>query len=323
MPAKLIRAIAGLVLNNKGTKLVALVLALVVWFTIREVISFEREIADVPIEIALPDGWAVLDRSENAVQVTFRGTKSAVLDMDPKLVKVVIPIEGEQQLDSMFVQMSTKQIEAPGGVRAVKLEPDSMILSIDREESLEIPVRPAIQGTLPDGYEVGTVVSSPPKVTLYGPSRRLRETEFVPTTAIDLAGRLQSFKLSKTIQPPSESWVARVEPESVSVEVEIIERSSVREFADLPVHLLVRPGADPDFVLSSNRVVVILEGRAEVLEALADDAVQVYVSVGGFAENETNLVPVQVNAPLGTILKLVTPDAIVVDRRAATSPRAS
>ena len=88
----------------------------------------------------------------------------------------------------------------------------------------------------------------------------------------------------------------------------------LQSFSNLPVHVLVAPGKAPGFSLADARVNVVLKGRADILEALDDAAVQAYVSALDLGQTPTNRVPVEVNIPNGTVLKKIEPSTIVVVR---------
>ena len=302
----------GGILENKAAKVVALFLALITWYAIKELISYEEDITDVPIEILVGDGWAILDRSENSVVVTFRGERSAVRDLDPDQVKLVLDFGGVEELGTTFVTLKPQNVVAPSQVRAVAVEPSTLFVSLDQESQRTVAVTPSIQGQLPDGYELETAICKPEMVQLFGPRLKLDEIVDVKTVPIDLAGRLVSFKLRVPIASQSESWVARVEPSIVQVDVTIVERSATREFSDVPVLTLFGNGRRPPLTLSQTNAQVIVEGRSEVLETLNTQSLRAYVDCNGLLPNTTNLIPVRVHVPQGVVLQQVEPTELSV-----------
>lgn len=299
--------------QNKMAKVVALFLALITWYAIKELISFEEEITDVPIEILVEDGWAILDRSENSVVVTFRGEREVVRNLDRDQVKLVVDIGGNEELGSMFVDLDPENVVAPNQVRAVGVEPSTLYLSLDQEGQRTVSVKPGvIQGQLPDGYELESAVCKPDTVQLFGPRRKLDEILEVKTDPVDLAGRLGSFKLRVPITSQSDSWVARVNPPYVQVEVTIVERSATREFTNVPV-MTLRGNADRLALnLSLTNAMVVVAGRNEVLETLSPQSVRAYVDCEGLLPNTTNLIPVRVHVPHRVELQQVEPTELAV-----------
>ena len=68
--------------SHKGLKLAAIMLAVAAWYSIRDAVSFEVDIRDVPLQIRAKDGTAILDQSVNMVDVTFRGAQDDIRALD-------------------------------------------------------------------------------------------------------------------------------------------------------------------------------------------------------------------------------------------------
>ena len=313
MPGRISRIVSGL-LETKGTKLGALVLALIAWYTIREIISFEKVVTEVPIDIRVDEGRAIGDRSDHTVIVTMRGSKDSVWGLERDDVEVGVDVQGAA-LGTMIISLEPKHVKAPPGVRIVKVEPDRLYLSLDEEGQRSIPVKPSVQGVLPDGYEVEDMVCKPKSVQLFGSRQKLGEIDTVRTAPIDVEGRLQSFKSRAQIVPPSETWVARVDPEYVTVEVAITERSSNRELQDVRIRTLSDPEASVVVVLSETHVQLTLGGQSQILDDLNQQSVRAYVDCAELASGATNLVPVQVHVPPGVMVTRVEPAEVIVSLR--------
>jgi len=310
MPVRISRIVTGL-LENKGAKVGALLLALIAWYTIRQIISFEKVVTEVPIDIRVEEGLAIGDRSDQSVVVTLRGSRDSVWDLNRTDVAVKVDVQGAA-LGTRIITLDPKHVKAPPGVRVVKVEPDRLYLSLDEEGQISIPVKPSVQGVLPDGYEVEGMVCKPKSVKLFGSRQKLDEIDTVRTAPIDVEGRLQSFKSRVQVVPPSETWVARVDPEYVTVEVAISERSSNRQLQDVRIRMLSDPEAPVDAVLSETRVRITLEGHSEILDNLNNQAIKAYVDCDGLAPGSTNLIPVQVHVPSGVTVTQVDPAEVIV-----------
>ena len=298
--------------NDRWTKLVAVVLALAVWYAIQDVIRNEKEVAGVPIEIPVEDGWAILDRSVTEATVTFRGTKDAIRNLDREEVRLVRDIRGRPESGSMLLTLHPRNVETSQDVRAVKIDPDRIEISLDQEAARSIPVKAVIQGDLPDGFEAGEIVCRPAMVKLFGPRQRLDEMEAVHTEPIEMTGLTRPVKLRRRIDPPGDSWIARVDPDRVVVEVEVIERSANREFAGVPIATMLGVGSQQGLELSETNTTVVLEGRSEVLEAISRQSIQAYVDCRALRPVSTTAVPVRVHPPVGVIVKSVEPAEVFV-----------
>jgi YbbR domain-containing protein len=299
--------------HNKGAKVASLFLAVVAWYAIQAVISFEQLVSDVPLTFQVDDGWAVLDRSAGTVDVLFRGSQEDIRRLDPDQVRVEVDLRGRSLKGATTVKIKRENIHAPGTVRPVAIRPDVVTLTLDQEGEKQVPVKADLQGVPPEGYEVEGVACTPASVAVYGPRKRLDEIEVLQTVPIDLEGRSRSFKkLKMSVLSPSETWPARVSPSNVTVEVTIVERSSTRELADVPVGALFGAGLRRRVDLSPNTVTVVLKGRADVLKSVTRDDIQAYVDCRALEDGVSYDLPVRVQTVAGVTVPSVEPPAVTI-----------
>ena len=96
------------ILNNKELKILSLLLAIISWYAIRGIISNERDIADVALEIHAPSGIAVMGQGVSEVNVTVRGSRediSKIIDQKEDIKAVVeldtADISGSKEISIM------------------------------------------------------------------------------------------------------------------------------------------------------------------------------------------------------------------------------
>lgn len=302
-----------ILLHNKWAKLAALVLAVVTWYAIQAVTSFETVVPDVPLAIQADEGWAVLDRSAKTVDVLFRGSQEDIRYLNPAQVRVAVDIRGKPFKGSATVKIKRENVRAPGTVRPILIRPDEVTLRLDQEGEKQVPVKADLQGVPPEGYEVAQVVCTPASVVLYGPRQRLDEIDQVRTAPVDLEARGKTFrKLGIGLVPPDETWAARIAPSNVSVEVTIVERSSTREVADVPVGVLIPPGYRRRVDVSPSAVKLVVRGRAELLKNVTKADVQAYVDCAGLESGASYDLPVRAQAGPGLSVPSVEPSAVRV-----------
>lgn len=304
------RWLTGLVLQNTTAKVVSFLLAAMAWYMIREAISFEKEVTDVPVEILVDDGWAVLSLSEQSVIVTLTGPEDEVWNLDREQVKLELDIRGKPILDTMLLDLTPDLVLAPRGVRPINVEPSILYISLGQEGQREIEVEPSIQGQLPDGYELVGAECKPSTVTLYGPRQRLDEIDKLRTIPIDLEGRIQTFRLRRAIAPAGQDWVGRVDPQNVMVEVSVTMHPDIRPMEAVPIRILADPAQSGAVTFVPGEVDLILEGRGAVLEGLQPESVLAYVHGSDLVEGGTNPVPIQVHVPAGVVVKERSPEAV-------------
>lgn len=300
--------------NNARLKAVALILAVVVWYAIREITSYTTVVRGVAVNVLLDEGWAVLDRSVEQVDVLCRGSQSDIRFLTRDQVRVDVDLRGRSVPGTIEVPLKLRDIKVSGGARAVAVDPPEMTLTLDRQGERLVRVRADIVGSPPEGYEVAEVTTTPSEVRLQGPQGRLAAVAEVRTAPIDLEGRLKSFSLTRVIQPPSELWSARVEPDRARVDVRIVERAAAIELADVPIRLLVRPDMPPIHLAAGQSTVKLsLRGRADAIKGLTPTNLNAFVDCTSLTPGEASELPVIVNAPSGVEIVSVEPSRVRVE----------
>ncbi len=299
--------------NNRGLKLSAAISAVLLWYAIRAVTSFETNVQGVQLDVLLDPGWAVLDRSIDEVDVRFRGSPSDIRYLSRDQIRVEVDLRGQSLAGSRDVRLGPRRVRAPGGVRALSVDPAEITLSLDRESSREVAVKAEIVGSTPDGFEVQSVVCTPAQVVLQGPEGRLAGIQELKTGTIELEGRLRSFTLTRTVQSPSETWSARVEPDRVRVDVTIAERSTRKEVEKVPVQLLLRPDSPPIRLEAEGGVRLSLKGRSELLAGLSSSNLYAFVDCTAMQAGEVREIKLLANLPAGVELLGVEPAALKVE----------
>jgi YbbR domain-containing protein len=301
------------ILNNKKLKLVALVLAIVAWFAIQQVIKFENTVTDVPLTIQVDKGWAIMDQTVSTVDVLFRGSQETIRTLTRDRCEVVVDIRGRPLQTVSTVKLEPKYARAPGGARAILIQPERVALTLDQEGDKQVGVTADLVGIAPAGFEVEKVVITPASVLLHGPQQRLREIDSVRTAPIELEGRSRSFKLRASLVPPSDRWVARMEPVSVVVDVSITERSSEKEIKDARVSTLISPELTPRVKLTPSRVDLVLSGRPDLIDELQKEDVRAYVDCLRLEPSTIYDLPVRVHTVPGLSVKSINPATIKVE----------
>lgn len=303
---------------NRWLAALSLVLATIVWYAIRDAISFETVLRDVPILVRPGEGLTVLEQSHDTADIRFRGAQSDLANLDAERTRIQVDVSSapsSQQGARMSLTLRPSHVRSPSGARAVRIDPDALSFSIDREGERHVPVRAAFQDAPPEGYEIGSVTCSPATVMLKGPLSKLQEVEVVHTLPIDLQGRVQSFKVRGSVVPPAAFAGARVDPERVAVEVGIVEHATVRRLDAVPVRALVRAGPSPALDVEPSTVQVQLQGRVGSLETLDPAAVQAFVETVALDRGVAYELPVQVYVPPGVRLHSVAPTSVKVTVR--------
>lgn len=255
---------------RRWSAVLSVVLAVIVWTTIREAISFETVVRDVPIRIVTAEGMTVLEQSAEEADVWFRGAQSDLAQLERQNVRIEVTAlsAGRAGEARQVVELRPMHVRSAGGARPVRIEPARIAFSVDREGERTVPVRAEFQDAPPEGYEIGAVTCTPAAVRLRGPLSRLEDIEWVRTSPIDLQGRMQSFRVRAPVVPPPGVPSARLEPDRVTVEVVMVEHAAQRTFDAVPILALLPPGRGCRVEVQPPTVRVTLQGPAGLLERM-------------------------------------------------------
>lgn len=288
-------AVAEFFTNNAGLKALAMVLAALTFYAIRDVTGFEIRF-DVPLEVAVEPGVAILEKDTRSVEVTFRGSADDLRNLEQKQIKALIRPKAAALSGSENVPVSPRDIRGASGVTVVKIKPSTVTLTFDREARKVVQVvRPTTTGTPLIGH--AELEYDPRVVTLRGPKQRLQGLEAVLTEPVDVDGRVESFTRTVRVLPPSDKWVSEIEPNEIVARVRIVTELVSHTWTDVRIMTAAKPGSGLSVRFVPPAVNVTLTGRPEVIDGLQSNTVSALVHLDEADRLTTNLFPVRVYLP--------------------------
>lgn len=117
-------------LGNFKIKLLALVLAVFVWYIVQSVISFEMEVTEIPVKVLVGENVIVNQLSDNFVDVYFRGTQDDVLKLNRDEVDVVVDLRSHKGEGRVSYHLRAGNIHAPENVRVVYIRPTTISMEL-------------------------------------------------------------------------------------------------------------------------------------------------------------------------------------------------
>ena len=295
-------------LSDGRWKLVALVVAVIVFYAVRSRISHTATLS-VPVEVAKDPGLAVLSAEPFSVRVTFRGAYSDVQALSAREMRVLLRTRSAATEGSERVRVQARDIRGrPAGARVVAIEPDAVTLTFDRQEEMAIPVaEPPIEGKPLRGRVV--LDYTPHTVTMKGARRQIEEMKasdfHLQTEPINVDGCVQSFTKTVRIATPGGAWQAEIAPREVAVKVNILTEQSTREIRDVPVQVAAPAGRRGVWQVAPATVQVRLTGRAEVVQGIAPESLIVMVDARRLGLEDTAVETVLIYLPPGVDLDVV------------------
>lgn len=299
--------------KEKWLLLLCVVLAFLAWQGIRSNIGFEVSISDIAVDVDVPEGWAVWDKSVGKVNILFRGSREDIRYLNNKQLRVLIPVPNPEEGKEMVVELKSKFLENPTSANAkvIRFSPDRVVVRLDQEGEKLLPVKAAFNGSLPEGLEIERMVCTPATVRVTGARHVLDAMDNIHTEPVELKNRQSSFKESVQIDVPQSSRLT-MDPEWVTVEFTLEMRSSTTVLEKIPVRILCAPGERRTITVQPQVINATVRGQQQRLEQIRSADIFAYVNCIEQAESTGYDLPVVVDLPSGVQLVKTEPAVVHV-----------
>lgn len=293
------------ILNNWQLKLLATGLAALVVYEIRQATSFEVPY-DIPIKVEAGEGIAILDQPKT-VKVFFRGSQDDLRRLNQNEMAAVIKPKATDPTGSEKIAIKSGDIVGAPGIRKVQIEPRIVTITFDREIQKDVAVaKPQVLGE----PLIGKVELDyqPRTVRISGSYLRLMNKQEIGTEPVDVEGRVESFTKRVKILG---ALVTKVQPDEVTVNVNIVTELVTREWTNVMVRGILTPGFTGEIRFEPPYVKVGLKGHVREVEKVASNAVMAFVDCTGVMPWAVTSLPVNVHIPVGADVDAVVEPATV------------
>ena len=299
--------------KNLGLKGLSILLAIITFYVIRAATSFEVSY-DIPIEIELKPGIAILEKETETIHVTFRGAPEDLSKLDQQLLKVALRPHSGELSGPQRIPITPRSIHGAQGVTIESIKPSSVMITFDHEVQKSVLIeKPIIQGVPLIGR--AELEYSPKVAMISGSHQRLSDLKSVTTEPVDVDGRVKSFNKTIGILIPGGKGNIKVEPKDVLVKVNIITEVISVTKTNVPVLAITEPGTYSTTQFEPSTVTVTLEGSAEVMDHLDFGKIRVFANCLKLNTDSTNAIPLNVHLPMNrNISATIEPDHVMLIR---------
>jgi YbbR domain-containing protein len=209
--------------NDWALKLTALVLAFLMWITVRADAPSQWD-WDVPVRVVNSDTeWVVAGAPAPAeVRLFLRGPYRELLRAGSDLPEVIVPIQDVTDSIEYHV-LRTSWVSLPSGTdntSVTDIRPSSVRISFDQVTTRLISVAAPLLGEPPPGYELaGDLVIEPSVVRAVGGTRALSRMDSIRLPPVDLRSMRTYDTLELTIDTTGTGLV--IAPRTVRVFVPV------------------------------------------------------------------------------------------------------
>ncbi|MGH9364699.1 MAG: CdaR family protein [Thermoanaerobaculia bacterium] len=181
--------------RNLGTKLLALTIALVVWFVFsaqrRERIS-ERSYR-IPLSVVnVPPQTLIAAPLPSTVEVRLRGPFTALRQLEPEKLEAVIDLLNAPRGEKIY-RMASEDINVPQEVEVIAISPPEVRMVLDATAEKTVPVAVRVAGEPAAGYAIEELQAEPRLARVFGPASALARMRTVATEPVSVAERDATF----------------------------------------------------------------------------------------------------------------------------------
>lgn len=268
--------LAGIFSKDWILKFISLVLAFILWSFVGGEDKIDK-IVMVPIEIInLPRDLVISNQFKKEIEVTVSGPRSLILEMANRAVARQVDLSAATP-GAMVIDNDNDHIPVPRGVSVQRVQPSSVILSLDKLIQKKFPITANTVGRVADGYYVKAIKTEPDMITITGPLTTLSQVDELVTKSVNLEGVNQSAQ----IQVPLELDPVIVEligETSVTADLEIGLKTVTRTMEEVEVHVVVdgvRREVVPETVrITANIPTLLLEDNTAPENLLSVTAIE-------------------------------------------------
>jgi hypothetical protein len=300
--------------ENTGLKLIALLIAIVLWAAVSKQESVQITLQDVPIDYAnLAQGLSISnDDNLKTATVRVRGPKDSLETLRPENLSIRINLNNTK-LGERVIPLSHADVVSPVSIEVVDIEPQRTHLTIERIIKRQVPVVPRFNSNLPKDYEITSHHVNPVVITIQGPESRVNAVADAPTETISMAEHRTSFieRPNIDIKDPR---IYIVGSPTIEVQVQVGQIRVDRVITSVPVR--VQPSTDK-VSLNPITVSVEVEGPKSLIEELLPNEISAIINVGDLPDTSVATPNIVLPpAAIGSVvIKKVDPAQVQIKRR--------
>ncbi len=217
-------------------RLVSLGLAMVLWYFVGGEDIVNKNVM-VPVEIInLPRDLVISNQFKKEIEVSVSGPRSLVMEIGNSGISRQIDL-AEATPGTMVLENTNDVINVPRGVHVQRIQPKSVILSLDKMIQKQFPVNPVTIGMLAPDFILKEIRMEPDAISITGPQTVLSQFDVLRTKPIDIAG----LRKSTQIQIPLELdpvIVDLIGATTITADLDIAVETVQKKISKLPVEVL-------------------------------------------------------------------------------------
>jgi len=186
--------------RNMKTALAASSLAFILWLSFAYPSETVFRTYDLPIEYSNLEStfYTLQDAAPLQARLTLSGSKQAFRNFDPSKAIISFDMTSED-LEELELNIGSNNIKLPAGLHLYKADPPTLQLRKKHFVTTELPVKVPTTGTIAEGFEIDSIVTSPKFVTVLIDTEAA-SIDSILTDPVDLSKIKEESTLQKKLQ---------------------------------------------------------------------------------------------------------------------------
>jgi YbbR domain-containing protein len=289
-PSRLFHRLRHIRVENKGLKLLSLLLA-VLLFALSRQPTTDLRLVGVPIEYRVSPGFEIGGDTERTVSVRVNGPRNVIRSLTPNQLLIIADLNNKEPGERL-VQLRADKSLLPDDVKILQIEPVSIRIKLEPTATKRVKVEPQLLGQAAKGWEIRQVKLVPDEVEIEGPQSLIDKIDHVVTETVNLKGRNSSFQTSVEAEALQNSLRIKT-PGPIALSVDIGEERVSRRLTNIPVQWVDKSANGR---LLTKTVEIEVYGPKSLVESIRPDEARVEVTTTGLSLETTSLTP-QIHFP--------------------------
>ena len=272
--------------RNPGLKIMAVLLATALWFTVAGESEVERSMR-VPLEFRnRPTNLEIVGDAPTTVDVRVLGSSALLGRLEAGEVFAVLDLTATGPGSRLF-PMRPDNVRVPYGVEVLQVFPATIPLELEASLERSLPIVPAVDGDPAPGFVTGRVTVEPATIDVIGPESHVKNLASATTEPVSVAGARENVSDEVTVGV-SDGAVRLTHTATATVRVDIMPAPVERAMPDVPVRWR-NLGDRYTAALKPAFVVVTVRVRRDALDTVSAGAINAFVDLAGLGPGQYNL----------------------------------
>ncbi|MGO8761149.1 MAG: YbbR-like domain-containing protein [Desulfobaccales bacterium] len=294
----------GTLKRNRFLKLLSLLLALALWFAVSGEERTETSLNMTLEMVNLHKNLMVTSEVPPAIQVRVVGSRSIINSLSQARLIQTLDLSGYKSGRHTF-SLGPNSLSLPRGVQVVRIQPNPISLTLASTLTRTLPVKPALENSPAEGYELVSANTRPDQVTVRGPYQELADLKFIPTLPIDLSFLKENTVIATDLDFKN-LHLALKDPVPILADIKIGPKDLTRTFPGIPV--LTDPQAAK---VSPAQIALTLKGLWPLVHNLKPEDLKPRVDIRNLSPGHHRL-NVSLDLPVGVSLVRALPATVTV-----------